>query len=141
MPVFKCRIFLKAHLGSKSSSGSHRGMSSHQGELEVPAGGGEIGGGICRNLVIHPQGPSGHWGKIRSMHSNCWCYWAPSAVSWDPRALSERSCPSSPAPALDFLNSIAIKCPGSKVGRDCLHYVVYSHSKNTNLQVTMWSQV
>lgn len=34
----------------------------------VPAGGGEMGRGYCKNWVIDPQGKSGNLGKIRSMH-------------------------------------------------------------------------
>lgn len=55
-------------LPHKQMSGSQREMPSHQGDLEVPAGGGEVGRGYCRNWVIDPQWKSGNLREIRSMH-------------------------------------------------------------------------
>lgn len=82
-------------------------MSSHQGELLVPAGGEEITEGFCGDWVIHSQ--SGCQ-ATRAKSEAC----TPIAVATGlPLLFPEYSpnIPTSPppAPALEFLNSITVK--------------------------------
>lgn len=79
--------------------------------------------------MIHPQGKSGHLGKIKSEHSKflpllgLWSYSQQTAGFYkgvDPIALCKWSYPSPFAPALEVLNSLTIKRPGSTVGSNHL---------------------
>lgn len=125
-------------------------MSSHQGDLKVPAGGGDMGKGYCRNWG-NPQGKSGNLGEIRSMcfrwlllpglQSCSPAGWrSPQASGPDPEALSKSSCSPPFTPALEFLNSLTLKWPESR-WEEPPTYVEWVLKVYRKLRVVIWSQV
>ena len=88
-------------------------MSSHHGELAVPAGGEDITEGFCGDWVIHSQsGCQATGAKSEACIPIAGATGLPLLFPGAPDYPLNIPTSPPPAPALEFLNSITVKCQG-----------------------------